>query len=165
MLSEYTWNMYVIWTLFYITTPSLQKNSLGGNHISGMKQKYISTIIFTSKLEIVDIWQKKNAYIAQQQGTHTHKDMCTVTHSKQSVTMHQSVHPHPNLTWVNAHTHTRPHAHIHTQLWSHHNKYGTPPLASQDQVGEYHNSLQQWRWMDGGGDRIKQMIPLGGTNS
>jgi len=77
-----------------------------------MKQKYISTIIFTSKLEIVDIWQNKNAYIAQQQGTHTHththKDMlCTMTHSKQSVIMHESICPQPNLTWANARTHAR----------------------------------------------------------
>jgi len=82
-----------------------------------MKQKYISTIIFTSKLEIVDIWQKKNAYIAQQQGTHTHtyKDMlCTMTHSKQSVIMHESIRPQPNLTWANA----RMHAHTHTTLIS-----------------------------------------------
>jgi len=46
--------------------------------------------------------------------THTHKDMCTATHSKQSVTMHESVHPQPNLTWVNACTLTL--THTHTQL-------------------------------------------------
>lgn len=102
--------------ILYYYSISAEKFSLGGNHISGMKQKYISTIIFTSKLEIVDIWQKKNAYIAQQQGTHTHKDMlCTVTHAKQPVTMHKSIHPQPNLTeaHIHKHTYTRPRTHTY----------------------------------------------------
>ena len=102
--------------LYSILLLHLRRKNLGGNHISGMKQKYISTIIFTSKLEIVDIWQKKNAYIAQQQGSHTHTHTHTrtcvqrLTLNSQSLCTSQFI---PNLTWLGW-THARSHSHTHT---------------------------------------------------
>jgi hypothetical protein len=94
-----------------------KKFSLGGNHIPGMKQKYISTIIFTSKLKTVDIWQKKNAYTAKQQGTH--RTTCCVqqlTQNSQSLCMSQFI---PNPTWFSlslslSHARARAHTHTHT---------------------------------------------------
>jgi len=77
------------------------KSSLGGNHIVGMKQKYISTIIFTSKLENVNRHlTKENAYIhfavSLLNSKHRQNNLCQVSDSKQSVTMRESIPSQPN---------------------------------------------------------------------
>jgi hypothetical protein len=99
-----------------------------------MKQKYISTIIFTSKLENVNRHlTKENAYIhfavSLLNSKHRQNNLCQVSDSKQSVTMRESIPSQPNTALSLSLSLT------HTKLESDDNKYGTP-VASWDEIGE-----------------------------
>jgi hypothetical protein len=115
------------------------KSSLGGNHIPGMKQKYISTVIFTCKLENANRHMtKENAYIhfavSLLNNKHGQNNLtCRVSDTKQSATVHRVKSSPPWLSSLSlslTHTHT----HTHTQPKSDDNKYGTP-VASQYEIG------------------------------